>query len=86
MNKIIKFLDDYLTKSGKASIEPVEANALLEKAGILSDSLDRPGLPLRRLLRKGHLPHAYQANGKNTPWTIPHSSSGNSTVKNYSNK
>lgn len=84
MSTIKKFIDDYLTKSGKADIDPVEANALLAKAGILKDSKDRPGKPLRDLLRKGQLPHAFQAGGKGSNWTIPHSSKGKSSVSNYS--
>jgi hypothetical protein len=84
MNAIIQFLDDYLTKTGMTSIDPVEANALLAKAGILRDSKDRPGKPLRDLLRKGHLPHAFQAGGKGSSWTIPHSSKGKSSAPNYS--
>lgn len=77
-------MDDYLTKSGRADMDPVEANALLAKAGILKDSKDRPGKPLRDLLRKGQLPHAFQAGGKGSSWTIPHSSKGKSSVSNYS--
>ena len=64
MSAITKFIDGYLTKSGRADIDPVEANDLLAKAGILKDSKDRPGKPLRDLLRKGQLPHAFQAGGK----------------------
>ena len=37
MNKIITFLDAYLQKTGKESISAVEANVLLDKAGILKD-------------------------------------------------
>lgn len=84
MHRITKFLDDYLTKSGRADIGPVEANALLAKAGILRDSKDRPGKPLRDLLRKGKLPHAFQAGGKGSSWIIPHSSKGQSSFSNYS--
>jgi hypothetical protein len=84
MSTIIKFIDYYLTKAGRTSIEPVEANALLAKAGILRDSKDRPGKPLRDLLRKGQLPHAFQVGGKGSSWTIPHSSKGKSSVSNYS--
>ncbi len=58
--EIIKFLDAYMIKIGMEQIGAIEANALLAKAGILSDSKDRPGKPLRELLRKGKLPHAYQ--------------------------
>ena len=84
MIAITRFIDDYLTKSGRADIDPVEANALLAKAGILKDSKDRPGKPLRDLLRKGQLSHAFQAGGKGSSWTIPHSSKGKSSVSNYS--
>ena len=84
MYSITTFLDDYLTKTGRTSIDPVEANALLEKAGLLRDSKDRPGKPLRDLLRKGQLPHAFQAGGKGSSWTIPHSSKGRNAVSNYS--
>lgn len=74
MDKIIKFLDDYLSKSNIESIGAVEANELLAKMGILKDSEDRPGKPLRDLLRKGSLPHAFQIGGKGSSWKIPHSS------------
>ena len=83
MHRIIKFLDDYLTKLGRTYIDPVEANALLAKAGILKDSKDRPGKPLRDLLRKGKLPHAYQPDGKGSSWVIPHSNKGQSSFSNY---
>lgn len=73
MKHIIKFLDDYLVRTGKASLDPVEANALLAKAGLLTDSKDRPGKPLRNLLRKGKLPHASQSGGSGSSWIIPHS-------------
>lgn len=71
---IINYLDAYLTRTGRPSIDPVEANAVLAKAGLLSDSKDRPGKPLRNLLRDGQLPHAFQSGGKGSSWTIPHSS------------
>lgn len=40
---IIEYLDAYLIRSGRGSIDPVEANALLEREGLLGDSKDRPG-------------------------------------------
>ena len=77
MNKdikaIITHLDTYLSGTGKLNIDPVEANAILAKADLLTDSKDRPGKPLRELLRKGLLPHAFQSGGKGSSWTIPHS-------------
>ena len=83
MYSIIKFLDDFLTQTDRQTISPVQANALLTKAGLLRDSKDRPGKPLRDLLRKGKLPHAFQSGGKGSSWIIPHSSKGKSSVSNY---
>ena len=83
MNSITKFIDDYLTLTGQTSIDPVEANALLAKAGILRDSKDRPGKPLRDLLRKGELPYAFQSGGKGSHRTIPHSTNRTGTTSNY---
>lgn len=80
MKVIIEYLDNYLIQNGRLSIEPVEANAILAKAGILRDSKDRPGKPLRELLRDGKLPHAYQIAGKGSSWTIPQSSKLTNTV------
>ncbi|MDE3234503.1 MAG: hypothetical protein KGO81_01020 [Bacteroidota bacterium] len=73
INAIITYLDTYLNRTGKSSIDPVEANEVLAKAGLLCDSKDRPGKPLRNLLRDGQLPHAFQSGGKGSSWTIPHS-------------
>lgn len=70
---LIRHIDAYLEKEGKESIAPVEANEILEKAGILKDSKSRRGLPLRNLLRAGQLPHAFQLGGKGSRWVIPHS-------------
>lgn len=75
MKTIIEYLDGYLSKTGLSNITPIEANAVLAKAGLLQDSRDRPGKPLRDLLRKGNLPHAYQVGGKGSGWAIPHSGS-----------
>lgn len=67
---IIKFLDNHLIKNRLRSVTAVEANALLEKAKLLKDSKDRPGKPLRDLLRKGLIPHAYQIESSRS-WVIP---------------
>ena len=80
IKEIINYLDTYLTRTGRPSIDPVEANAVLAKAGLLSDSKDRPGKPLRNLLRDGQLPHAFQSGGKGSSWTIPHSSKQTSKI------
>jgi len=70
---IIDAIDAYLEKTEKTIIGPVEANVALEQLGILDDRAQRPGRPLRVLLREGLIPHAYQVLGKKTAWVIPHS-------------
>ncbi len=72
--RIIDFLDKYLIDTSRDEISPVEANRLLEQAGLLRDNQQRPGLTLRNLLRKGKLSHAYQVGGKGSGWSIPLSS------------
>lgn len=67
---IIKTLDDHMQKQGVKSLAPPEANQLLERKGLLADSNSRPGLPLRKLLRAGRLPHAYKVGWY---WVIPRS-------------
>lgn len=73
IQSIILKIDEFLEKSGKSSTNPVEANEILAKAGLLKDSDLRPGLPLRNILRTGQIPHAYQSGGKGSSWLIPHS-------------
>lgn len=75
IRRVIEFLDKYLTEIGRDHITPVEANRLLVEASLLRDSQQRPGKPLRDLLRGGQLPHAYQSGGKASEWRIPASSS-----------
>ncbi len=84
MKALIEYLDTYLIQTGQVSIDPVQANAILAKAGLLLDSRDRPGKPLRNLLRKGQFPHAFQSGGKGSGWTIPHSSKQTINSSNYS--
>jgi hypothetical protein len=71
--KMITCLDKYLEKNRISEIDAVKANGILDKAGILKDSASCPGLPLRKKLRSGEIPHAYQINGKCSRWWIPHS-------------
>ena len=47
-----------------------EANKILEEAGLLVDSNDRSGKPLRILLSEGCFPYAHKINGR---WVIPYS-------------
>ena len=81
INSIIKFLDEYLAKTKQERINAVDANKILNKAGLLSDSKNRPGKPLRDLLRTGSLPHAYQVKGRF--WFIPHSGNKINQGKNF---
>lgn len=70
IKQIILVIDQYLEKKHRETTTPVEISPILEEAGILTNSKDRPGLPLRRLLRAGKIPHAYQIGNS---WYIPHS-------------
>lgn len=68
---IISTLDKYIERNGIDALTAVEAAEILDEAGILNDSLSRPGKPLRDILRSGYIKHAYQlSNGR---WFIPHS-------------
>ncbi len=77
IQRIIAAIDAELERTGKDYLTAIEAAALLDKLNILKDSSSRPGLPLRKLLRAGKIPHAYQNKGKNSKWIIPHSKTGN---------
>lgn len=76
IERIIKAIDEFLERNHQKITTPVEINPYLESKGLLNDSASRPGLPIRKILRKGQIPHAYQI-GVN--WQIPHS--GNSSRK-----
>ena len=73
IQRIIKAIDDELKRSEKKYLTPPEANRILKEMNILNDIGARSGLPLRKLLRKGKIPHAYQINGKGSEWRIPYS-------------
>jgi len=83
IQKIIKAIDDELKRTGKKYLTPPEANKILERKHILNDIDAHSGLPLRKLLRQGKIPHAYQIDGKGSKWRIPHSSYKNSKTSNY---
>ncbi len=59
INDIIQCLDNYMINNGLTSIDAPKANAVLARNGLLGDNCQRPGKPLRDLLRTGRLPHAY---------------------------
>ncbi|TVR36942.1 MAG: hypothetical protein EA392_13950 [Cryomorphaceae bacterium] len=86
VHRIIECIDKHLDKNNLDSINPVVAGALLDRAGLLSDSSHRPGLPLRNLLRDGMIPHAYQPGGKGSGWVIPHSANNERDVKSVKSK
>ncbi len=67
---IIECLDNHLSKTKEMYISPKEGNHILEKANLLNDSKDKPGKPLRKILKNGNIPHAFQL-GRH--WYIPHS-------------
>jgi hypothetical protein len=78
IDKIIEVIDEFLERTHQDSTTPVEINPVLELKGLLNDSASRPGLPIRKLLRKGKIPHAYQV-GVN--WHIPHSKKSKNSSK-----
>jgi hypothetical protein len=69
--EIIAAIDSYLEQHRKNYVTPSEAAELLDRRGLIEDNpYPRQGLPVRRMLRKGKIPHAYQVNRR---WYIPHS-------------
>ena len=79
VEQMIRHIDAFLESSGRPYLAPPEANALLDSAGLLRDRASRPGQPLRRPLRAGWFPRAYQPSGKGGRWIIPHSSATGAT-------
>lgn len=55
ISKINDFLQENLRRKGLYEVSAVEAARWLNQAGLLRDSLSRPGLPLRKLLRDGKI-------------------------------
>ncbi len=82
VDKINDFIQSYLKKNGLLQTTPVDVSPHLEKAGLLKDSKERPGLPLRRLCRDGKIHCSSQPNGRN--WIIEYDpnykSSSNSSL------
>lgn len=62
------FLQSELARRDIASVTAVEAAQWLDLMGLLNDSKDRPGKPLRDLLRAGKILGAEQ--GSNSRWEI----------------
>ena len=53
--QINAFVQARLQKEGRAAVGAVEAASWLDAEGLLADRPERPGQPLRRLLRKGRI-------------------------------
>ena len=82
--KIIKEIDKLIEDTNSQFVFAVEVNAYLARKGLLKDDKHRPGKPLRDLLRKGSIPHAFQISRK---WHIPHSRmKGNDSIPTAENK
>lgn len=64
-----RFLQQHMAHNGIRGLDAVTAGALLDRAGILRDSAERPGQPLRRLLRRGAIQGGYQDASRR--WHIP---------------
>jgi hypothetical protein len=68
---INRFLQHRLASTRSSEITAVEAAELLERAGLLRDSVLHPGPPLRKLLRAGKIAGAEQRPpGKYGRWFI----------------
>jgi TDG/mug DNA glycosylase family protein len=59
-DRISDWLQEYLKANDLYQLTAVEANRLLAIAGLLPDSTDRPGLPLRKRCREGRVRGAVQ--------------------------
>ena len=70
---IIVTIDRYLTETGRPYLTDTEANKLLAEAGTLEDSQSDPGMPLRKILKRRLIPHAYREGEGNAGWRIPNS-------------
>ena len=70
---IIVCIDRYLTETERPYLADIEASKVLAEAGVLEDSLSDPGQPLRKILERWLIPHAYQADGNDSEWLIPNS-------------
>ena len=73
IDRIVKYIDLCLVKNHKEYYTAIEANKLLDEAGILRDRPERHVAPLREILRAGLISHAYQFKGKHSKWYVPHS-------------
>lgn len=63
VDKINDFIQSHLKSNGLCKITTVEMASHLEKNGLLNDSKDRPGKPLRKLCRDKKIHSASQPDG-----------------------
>jgi hypothetical protein len=69
--QVSAFLQDQLRLRSRREVTALEAAQWLDQAGLLADSEQRPGLPLRNLLRAGSIEGAEQRpNQRNGRWFI----------------
>jgi hypothetical protein len=66
--EINRHLAEYLKKENLPEIDLITASRWLHKEGFLKDAKERPGLPLRKLLRSGKIDGAHQY--PNRRWVI----------------
>jgi len=66
--RINQYIQNYLRESGLYEVTAVEAARCLDLAGVLKDSKDKPGKPLRDLLRQKVIRGQYQT--PNSRWFI----------------
>lgn len=71
IDRIIRLIDNYLEMKGIDCAGANEISSYLEAQRALSYSTK--GQPLRKLLREGKIPNAFQPGGKGTTWIISHS-------------
>lgn len=79
IDRIIRLIDNYLEMNGADSASANEISSYLEAQGALSYSTK--GQPLRKLLREGKIPNAFQPGGKGTTWIIRHSAGIRATAR-----
>ena len=65
------YLQAELVRRGKTAVTAVEAAKWLDEAGLLRDQPNRPGLPLRKMLRDGLISNSRQVPPqKNGNWFV----------------
>ena len=64
INDINQFLQNKLNEQELSEVSAVDAAYWLDEAGILKDTKDRPGKPLRDLLRDNKINNAIQKNAR----------------------